>query len=1108
MLGTEKAINNTTVEVTFADAVTDVAALNFAIEGLTITNKVVKQTDAKTVVLTTAAQTAGKEYTVTVNGASVGKFTGISAVIPTAISLVERSQQGVLGQEVTVKAQVTVAEGQSKAGIPVTFNVTGTGSLNTPQLVEATTDANGVATYTYTRYANTSDDVVAYATGDRTKFQAGKVYWAAAKQLTIKDVTEKTTITNGANKVYEINSANFKGGYVFVAFQGNLNVAPDKVAKGVTVEGNTVHTVGTNGVLGQLNASGTPVGLASNKYPYLSTLGNQQVIAVKLDANGKANLVLTGANASAVPVVYEGTLTNAPSNVTASLSNLSHYNASYNPLAVQAVGSEVKFERAVNYGLTLKAEGVQNAAISNSNGTGGRDYVVSYTKEDGKPVAAGSTVYVAIPTVGLSSGSSFVLLDENEEPVNASANSTSAYRVYSLTTDKDGKATFTVTNNTKEDYVQPIVFINDSKSTTSFFDSNDTQATDAVTYFTDEVTYSAGLRLLNDSSKKQESFSVSREAANFTYSLVDQNGKVRKANKSTQVTFNVTTGEGAVTVDGTTVDAHATKQITKTLSAGQSSINVRVVASSPTSVSVYATSSQSGETFLPTETLTAAFTAYASVTGITGYTNASLLNTTNKTFDLVTADGKVYRYSYDATNIRQNNSTVDVATFEAEISKGARVTVAKDAAGNIYYNIVATGAAVPTQATINTLIANGATTIDAAAITAAGGTVPTAADDVTINYTGTEDLSINLDANLTVNAENAENISIAGSYDNLTVNAPKAHVTNTATVTGTTTIEDVATGSFVNNGTLGKVVIKDTNGTKFENKNTVGTVSVDTAGSVVLAGTITNVEVTKAANLNVAKDAEITNLTVKADNVTISGEGTIGEVKVDEGVKQPETNAPAGVSKIEFTDQDTNEKEISGEIKFTASTSSNIETYLVSVGGKEYQVAASGVLKVNLADNTPYASEVSVVAVDKFGKKSEAVKLTVVDNANALAENFNTNDSTDYKGYTVGWNIGSLNLSDLTKMEVSVLAQDGTVLGTNTSTDYVFGLNTKQFSTPFVVEEKTYETDTDVYWNFGTFNTTKVPAKAVITLTDKNGVTYKIENNNLTGASLTAELTE
>lgn len=67
-----KAINTTTVEVTFKDAIEDIKAVDFAIEGLEISNAVVKQTDAKTAVLTTAVQTGDKVYTLTVNGNKAG----------------------------------------------------------------------------------------------------------------------------------------------------------------------------------------------------------------------------------------------------------------------------------------------------------------------------------------------------------------------------------------------------------------------------------------------------------------------------------------------------------------------------------------------------------------------------------------------------------------------------------------------------------------------------------------------------------------------------------------------------------------------------------------------------------------------------------------------------------------------------------------------------------------------------------------------------------------------------------------------------------------------------------------------------------------------------
>ncbi|TKI53266.1 S-layer homology domain-containing protein, partial [Lysinibacillus mangiferihumi] len=106
-----KAINSTTVEVTFDEEVDNVQALNFLISDLEVKNAAVKQTNKKVVVLTTAAQTADKEYTVSLGEEKIGTFKGIAAVVPTKVDLVEKSVQGKLGQQVTVKAQVTVAEG-------------------------------------------------------------------------------------------------------------------------------------------------------------------------------------------------------------------------------------------------------------------------------------------------------------------------------------------------------------------------------------------------------------------------------------------------------------------------------------------------------------------------------------------------------------------------------------------------------------------------------------------------------------------------------------------------------------------------------------------------------------------------------------------------------------------------------------------------------------------------------------------------------------------------------------------------------------------------------------------------------------------------------------
>src|SRR5690606_34668142 len=82
-----KAVNATTVEVTFKDAVENLNSLNFTIEGLTVSNAAIKQTDNKTVVLTTAVQKGGEKYTVSLNNQTIGSFTGISAVVPTKLTM-------------------------------------------------------------------------------------------------------------------------------------------------------------------------------------------------------------------------------------------------------------------------------------------------------------------------------------------------------------------------------------------------------------------------------------------------------------------------------------------------------------------------------------------------------------------------------------------------------------------------------------------------------------------------------------------------------------------------------------------------------------------------------------------------------------------------------------------------------------------------------------------------------------------------------------------------------------------------------------------------------------------------------------------------------------
>lgn len=115
---------------------------------------------------------------------------------------------------------------------------------------------------------------------------------------------------------------------------------------------------------------------------------------------------------------------------------------------------------------------------------------------------------------------------------------------------------------------------------------------------------------------------------------------------------------------------------------------------------------------------------------------------------------------------------------------------------------------------------------------------------------------------------------------NLTVKTPAVSFYNLATVTGVTTIEDVANNTFTNNGSLQTVLLQDPNGTRFVN-GVSGTIAqdltVDTTGIVALSGVFPKVIAKKAVKLILVNNAQITNLnTLQGVIATVSG-GTVLE---------------------------------------------------------------------------------------------------------------------------------------------------------------------------------------------------------------------------------------
>ncbi|MBM7698825.1 hypothetical protein [Kurthia huakuii] len=532
---TAKSINATTVEVTFETAIdtSDVKAENFAIEGLTVSNAVAKQSDSKTVILTTSAQEAGKEYSVAYKGATAAKFTAINTTVPTAIASTtikpyQTSQQAKIGTQVTVKATVTVAEGQSKAGIPVTFVIdnnkdvagTTTGNQGKDQTVEVKTDENGVASYTYTQYVDSTDSVTAYATGAPTQRTSTFVYWGIAQPLTVADVTTESTLANNGKKVYKVTGE--RNAEYSVTFAENYNVTPEKVDNKAKINDEPVSPF-------QSSISGEAVA--------------SKVVKIKTNDKGEATFSVTGANTSVTPVVFKESILPVDR---------------LNPAELQATASTVKFENIKTVGLTNEAQGTQKASAAKAGTTfekmkenqGGRTYVSTLTDKDGKTAAAGTTVYLTFDkgaTTNPVSAANLHVFDAKGNAVTADANG-----VYTLKTDKDGKVVYALSSATQNSYATPVVFLNNGTSTGLALDEADTNTKGEITYFGDATVAKAELKVNKQDAANGLTVKYAKDVT-VNYQTVDQNGFEYAPEKETKVAFNFTTTFGELTAGSVVV---------------------------------------------------------------------------------------------------------------------------------------------------------------------------------------------------------------------------------------------------------------------------------------------------------------------------------------------------------------------------------------------------------------------------------------------------------------------------------------------------------------------------------------------------------------------------
>lgn len=560
--GNIKAVNATTVEVTFKDAVENLNSLNFTIEGLTVSNAAVKQTDNKVVVLTTAVQEGGKEYTVSQDSKEIGKFTGLSAVIPTKISITTPSVQGKVGAQAILSADV----GVKQAGIPVTFNVKADTlvTLNKDQVFEAITNAEGIATFSYTQYAAGNDAVVAYPTGAPAVRDLGYVFWGVDTILAIDELTTDKVVNNGANKTYKVTYKNSNTGKpeanrtFNVSFKENLNVNADKLAN-ATINGVAV---------AQLNNSSAP-----------------KVATITTDSKGEATFTVSGTNTEVTPVVFAQNLVN---NVASADTTKFTYQASL----LQAQAEKVKFEAIqAAYTIEVTRDGGEVAAVKADNG---RKYNIIVKDKDGK-LAKNEVVNVAFNedldrVIATVTDAKFVKVNSNgsQEYYTTDANGNSAKKI-SVTTNAKGEASFVIGSDKVNDYATPVAWIdvNSPNAVDGSLDEGEPKTVAAISYFENAYLDGSALKSFTEAGVETEEF-TGLETAVFKANLVNQSGKKFVGTSVRTVTYSVTNnGPNSITVEGQIVSPNRSHSVT--LSGATTDLKVQSIDDKTTSVTVVAT---------------------------------------------------------------------------------------------------------------------------------------------------------------------------------------------------------------------------------------------------------------------------------------------------------------------------------------------------------------------------------------------------------------------------------------------------------------------------------------------------------------------------------------
>lgn len=670
-----KATNSTTVEVDFVEEITDVEAYAFSIEGLDVTNAAVKQTDSSVVVLTTTTQDGGAEYAVVSNDEVLGSFTGLSSVVPTEITLEEDAVQGIVGQNVSLKADIGVKE----AGVAVTFNVDNTDDIGKDYVKEVLTDANGIATYSYTQYvAGAFDSVAVYPTGAPATRDVAQVTWGVDTilEITAVDSKEGNALANGDSKQYKVTYKDpetgkpVSGARIDLSFLENINVNPDELT-----------TATINGV--------NPTQLANGTTPVTSE--------VVTNSKGEATFSVSGTNTAATPVAF------VDNNINNKLDE--------RELKVSADKVTFGAEQATHV-IEITSETAQEAATGLTNG---RTFEVIVKDKDGK-VAAGETVNIAFNEDidrNISTNTEADLIVPGSDPRVKDGD-----KQISVKLDKDGKGEFTVVSNVVNDYATPVAWIdiNSSNAKEGNLDDGEASVLAEKTYFAAEKV-ADGLLKVTDPANDEDQF-AGTEAAVFSFTAANQSGKAYSGNIGIKATYTVfNTGTTDVIVDGTTISPNRSASITRNTNTGSAnSITVETVGDESGSVRVEATATtnDTDATYLGKHSETAKFLSTDEIADF--YTGTiSRIDTVNEKIYFV---GKSDGVSYDGAKFTAvNGSSVTEQAFEELFLTGEySATYEKDSDGKVTFDLISKVSSTPTTGANNV---SGSVAFNAATYTSA-----------------------------------------------------------------------------------------------------------------------------------------------------------------------------------------------------------------------------------------------------------------------------------------------------------------------------------------------------------------------------------------------------